>query len=115
MGDAVNWEFLGQLLLTGGGLAAVAKGLAWLNTKRAERLRATGEAGVEYDKFMGAAMTRANEVNSGIRDDLIIERRIKANLIDLVFDLVDALRTRGATAREVDPFLDRLDEIRADR
>ncbi|WP_142282734.1 hypothetical protein [Mycobacterium aquaticum] len=111
----MNWEFLGQLFATGTGLAAVAKGLAWLNTKRAQRLRATGEAGVEYDKFMGAAMTRANEVNSGIRDDLIVERRIKSNLIDLVFDLVDALRNHGASAREVDPYLDRLDEIRADR
>lgn len=115
MGDAVNWEFLGQLLLTGGGLAAVAKGLAWLNTRRAQRLRATGEAGIEYDKFVGAAMNRSNEVLEGIRGDLIVERRKSAGLIDLVLDMADALRRKGASEREVDPFLDRLAVIRADR
>ncbi|MBP3086952.1 hypothetical protein [Mycolicibacterium fortuitum] len=111
----MNWVSVGQLAATIGGLAGFVGLLGWLNTRRAQKLRATGEAGVEYDKFMGAAMVRMNEVNGGLRRDLTIERRIKSAVIDLFFELIKAYRRKGATSEEIDPFLDRLDDIRADR
>lgn len=111
----MSWGPVVQIATTLGGLAGFVAFLGWLNTRRAQRLRANGEAGVEYDKFMGAAMVRMNEVNGGLRRDLTIERRIKSAVIDLFYDLVQAYRRKGATSEEVDPFLDRLDDIRADR
>lgn len=111
----MNWAPVIQLAATLGGLAAVVKLLDFWNTRRAKRLQAGGTAGVEYDKFMGAAMVRVNEINAGLRADLVVERRIKSALIDLVYDIVREFRRKGATSEEVDPFLDRLDDIRADR
>ena len=115
MGHTVNVGFIFQVAGTLGGLVGIVALLAWLNTRRAQRLEATGKAGVEYDKFMQAAMKRANETNDGLCRDLTIERKARKNLITLVYDLVGAFRAKGASSEEAAPFLDRLDVIRADR
>lgn len=101
-------------LLGGAGfLAGFAALLQFLNTRKSTRDKSSADAYTAWRSFMTGAVDDAAKVNA----NLVIEREklytVRSFLIDLVQDLLSLARQRGASARECEPYMDRLDEIRA--
>lgn len=102
-----------QLLGGAGFLAGVAALLHFLNTRKSTKSKGSAEAYQAYRTFVTGAFDDAARVNTGLMQERDKLNTVRALLIDLVQELVTALRRRGATAEEMDPYQDRLDEVRA--
>lgn len=105
-----------QLIFTmiggAGFLLGVAALLQFLNTRKSTRSKGSADAYVTWRAFTtGAFEDRDREFErvKAKRDQLFTVREL---LIDLVQDLIKALRRRGATPEDLEPYQDRLDTAR---
>lgn len=102
-----------QLLGGAGFLAGVEALLHFLNTRKSTKSKGSAEAYTAYRTFVTGAFDDAARINTGLMQERDTLNTVRALLIDLVQELLHALRKRGATPAEVDPYQDRLDEVRS--
>lgn len=101
-------------LIGGAGfLAGIAALLQFLNTRKSTKDKSSADAYAAWRSFMTGAVDDAAKVNAV----LIVERdklyTVRMFLIDLIQDLLSLARSRGATSEDCEPYIHRLDEIRA--
>ena len=102
-----------QMIGGAGFLAGVAALLHFLNTRKSTKTKGSAEAYTAYRTFVAGAFEDAAGVTSRVTADRDRLDRIRALLIDLVQDLITFCRRRGVPAEELDPYQDRLDDVRA--
>jgi hypothetical protein len=102
-----------QLIGGAGFLAGIAALLHFLNTWKATRSKSTAEAEMAYRTWVSGAFSDVEGRYAAVVTDRDRLNGVRSTLIDLVQDLLGFARTKGATAEELDPFQDRLDETRA--
>ncbi|QNL30144.1 hypothetical protein SEA_MARIOKART_17 [Gordonia phage Mariokart] len=101
----ITAELLFQLLGATGFLAGIGGLLHFLNTRKPTKTKTSAEAYSAYSTWVNGAMSQATEELGKLHTN-------RAKLIDLVQALIRFIRSRGATAAEVDHFQDQLDDLR---
>lgn len=102
-----------QLIGGAGFLAGVAALLHFLNTRKSVKTKGTAEAYQAYRTFVAGAFEDAAGVTSRVQADRDRLNGTRALLIDLVQDLLNFCRRRGATPEDIEPYQDRLDTLRS--
>ena len=102
-----------QMIGGAGFLAGVAALLHFLNTRKSTRTKGSAEAYQAYREFVAGAFEDAAGVTSRITADRDRLSSIRALLIDLVQDVLNFARRRGASPEDVEEYQDRLDTLRA--
>ncbi|AHJ88315.1 hypothetical protein Hosp_013 [Mycobacterium phage Hosp] len=102
-----------QMIGGAGFLAGVAALLHFLNTRKSTKTKGSAEAYQAYRTFVAGAFEDAAGVTSRVTADRDKLGGIRALLIDLVQDLLNLCRRKGATPEELEPYQDRLDTIRS--
>lgn len=96
-----------------GFLAGIAGLLQFLNTRKSTKDKSSADAYTAWRSFMTGAVDDAAKVNSVLAAERDRLYTVRAFLIDLVQDLLAMARQRGASSEDCEPYLERLDEIRA--
>jgi hypothetical protein len=100
--------------ITGAGfLAGAGAFLHFLNTRKSTKDKGSAEAYTAYRTFVAGAFEDAAGITSRVTVDRDRLAGVRTLLIDLVQDLINFCRRKGATTEELDPYQDRLDEVRA--
>lgn len=102
-----------QIVGGAGFLAGVAALLHFLNTWKSTRSKGSAEAYQAYRTFVTGAFDDAARVNTGLMSERDKLHTVRALLIDLVQELLTLLRRRGVPQEDIDPYQDRLDNVRA--
>lgn len=109
----MNVQLVLSLIGGAGFLAGIAGLLTFFNTRKATRDKSSADAYQAWRTFMTSAVDDAVKVNTGLvaeRDKLHV---VRSFLIDIVQEALTLARNKGATPDEIEPYLDRLDEVRA--
>lgn len=110
--DEVTAALILQLLGGMGFLAGIAALLHFFNTRASTKSKGSAEAYQAYRTFVTGAFDDAAKVSTGYLHDRDVLWGVRNTLVDLVQELLSFARSKGATADELDPYRDRLDEAR---
>ncbi|AGT12919.1 hypothetical protein KAYACHO_15 [Mycobacterium phage KayaCho] len=102
-----------QMIGGAGFLAGVAALLHFLNTRKSTKTKGSAEAYQAYRTFVAGAFEDAAGVTSRVTADRDKLGVIRVALIELVQDVMGLARRKGATPEELEPYQDRLDEVRS--
>jgi len=106
------WSDVSPVLFSAGFLGSVLALMKFLNTRKSVHDTGNSDAYKAFGSVMAGAMVQARDVNEGLvaQNNALIGR--VGQLGDLVLDLLAALRRCGAADTEIEPFYDRLENLR---
>ncbi|QGH75268.1 hypothetical protein I5G61_gp20 [Mycobacterium phage Quesadilla] len=102
-----------QMIGGAGFLAGVVAILHFFNTRKSTRSKGSAEAYQAYRTFVAGAFEDAAGVTARVTADRDKLGSIRLALIELVQDVMGLARRKGATPEELEPFQDRLDDVRS--
>lgn len=106
-------ELVFALIGSAGFLTGMAALLHFLNTRKPTRSKTSAEAYQAYRQFVHGAFADADTRYEIVSTENAALRRVRGRLIDLVQDVMRFARSKGATPEELEPFHDRLDDLRS--
>lgn len=102
-----------QLIGGAGFLVGVGALLHFFNTRKSTKDKGSADAYMAYRAFIAGATEDRDREHGRVVGDRDRLSGIRDLLVDLVQDLIHHCRTGGASRDEMEPFQDRLDDLRS--